>query len=270
MNLGALIGLVFGFVILGAAAAIGAADAGVSIGLLADPMSLAIVVGGAMAATAIAYPLPDLIGALGGFVKVFKGADFTMKDIVQDYVNLAEQARKGELAKALDETPEHMPFRLGFIKDGIRMISDGMSKEDIRTILENQEQYRAIREVKAANAMGKLGEYAPSFGMIGTLFGLIFMLGGMAVPPPPGVDPTAKLIGAMAIALITTLYGALFAFFFFLPFSDYMKYINEEKKVESAMGLEGAMLLFDKVHPLIVRDRLNAFLIRKDRLSDEA
>ena len=270
MNLGALIGLVLGFVILGAAAAIGAGDAGVSVGLLADPMSLAIVVGGAMAATAIAFPLPDLIGALGGFAKVFKGSDFTMKDIVQDYVNLAEQARKGELAKALDEAPEHMPFRLGFIKDGIRMIADGMSKEDIRTILENQEQYRAIREVKAANAMGKLGEYAPSFGMIGTLFGLIFMLGGMAVPPPPGVDPTAKLIGAMAIALITTLYGALFAFFFFLPFSDYMKYQNEEKKVESAMGLEGAMLLFDKVHPLIVRDRLNAFLVRKDRLSDEA
>jgi chemotaxis protein MotA len=132
MNIGALIGLVFGFVILGAAAAIGAADAGVSIGLLADPMSLAIVVGGAMAATAIAFPLPDLIGALGGFAKVFKGADFTAKDIVQDYVNLAEQARKGELGKALDETPEHMPFRLGFIKDGIRMIADGMSKEDIR------------------------------------------------------------------------------------------------------------------------------------------
>ena len=171
-----------------------------------------------MAATAIAFPLPDLIGALGGFVKVFKGADFTMKDIVQDYVNLAEQARKGELAKALDETPEHMPFRLGFIKDGVRMIADGMSKEDIRTILENQEQYRAIREVKAANAMGKLGEYAPSFGMIGTLFGLIFMLGGMAVPPPPGVDPTAKLIGAMAIALITTLYGRYLHFSSFYHF----------------------------------------------------
>jgi len=248
MNLGALIGLVLGFVILGSAAAIGAADAGVKVGLLMDGMSLAIVVGGAMAATAIAFPLPDLIGALGGFAKVFKGKDFTMKDIVQDYVNLAELARKGELAKALDEAPEHMPFRLGFIKDGIRMIADGMSKEDIRTILENQEQYRA---------------------MIGTLFGLVFMLGGMAVPAPPGVDPTAKLLAAMAIALITTLYGALFAFFFFLPFSDYMKYQNEEKKVESAMGLEGAMLLFDKVHPLIVRDRLNAFLIRKERLSDE-
>ena len=53
------------------------------------------------------------------------------------------------------------------------------------------------------------------------------MLAGMGVPPPPGVDPTAKLIGSMAIALINTLYGALFAFFFFLPFSDHLKYLNK-------------------------------------------
>ena len=269
MNLGAVIGLVLGLGILLTAAIMGSADTG-GMGSLWDGISLAIVVGGAVAATCIAYPLEDVIAAFAGFPKVFGTQGFTLKDVVQDYVGLAELARKGELAKALDEKPDHMPFRLGGIKDACRMISDGMSKEDIRTIIENKEQYRALREIKAANALAKMGEYAPSFGMIGTLFGLVFMLGGMAVPAPPGVDPTAKLLAAMAIALITTLYGALFAFFFFLPFSDYMKYVNEEKKVESAMGLEGAMLLFDKIHPLIVRDRLNAFLIRKDRLSDEA
>ena len=268
MNIGALVGLILGFGVLGYAAITGSATTG-GMGSLWDLTSLLIVVGGAMAATCIAFPLPDFIAALSGFPKVFKGAGFTLTDVVQDYVNLAEQARKGELAKALEETPEHMPFRLGFIKDGIRMIADGMSKDDIRIILENQEQFRAIREVKAANALAKMGEYAPSFGMIGTLFGLIFMLGGMAMPTPPGVDPTAALISNMAIALITTLYGALFAFFFYLPFSDYLKYVNDEKKVESALGLEGAMLLYDKVHPIIVRERLNAFLQRKDRLSDE-
>ena len=63
-----------------------------------------------------------------------------------------------------------------------------MGKEDIRMMLENKEQYRALREIKAANALAKMGEYAPSFGMIGTLFGLIFMLAGMALPPVPGVD----------------------------------------------------------------------------------
>ena len=127
----------------------------------------------------------------------------------------------------------------------------------------------SIREIKAANAMSKMGEYDPSFGMIGTLFGLIFMLGGMVVPQPPGTDPTAKLIGSMAVALITTLYGALFAFFIFIPFSDYLKYVNEEKKVESALQLSGTLMLLDKTHPIIVRERLNAFLSRKDRFTDD-
>jgi chemotaxis protein MotA len=268
MNLGALIGLVTGLVILLTAAITGSADTG-GMGSLWDGISLAIVVGGAFAATCIAYPLEDVIAALSGFPKVFGTQGFTLKDVVQDYVGLAELARKGELAKALDEKPDHMAFRLGMIKDTCRMISDGMSKEDIRTIKENNEQYRALRDIKAANALAKMGEYAPSFGMIGTLFGLIFMLGGMAMPPAPGVDPTAALISNMAIALITTLYGALFAFFFFLPFSDHLKYVNDDKKVESALHLEAAMLLYDKVHPIMVQERLNAFLARKDRFTDE-
>ena len=268
MNLGAVVGLVLGLGILLTAAIMGSADTG-GMGSLWDGISLAIVVGGAFAATCIAYPLSDVIAALGGFPKVFGTQGFTLKDVVQDYVGLAELARKGELAKALDEKPDHMPFRLGGIKDTCRMISDGMSKEDIRSIIENKEQYRALREIKRANALAKMGEYAPSFGMIGTLFGLIFMLGGMAMPPAPGVDPTAALISNMAIALITTLYGALFAFFFFLPFSDHLKYVNDDKKVESALHLEAAMLLCDKIHPIMVTERLNAFLPRKERFVDE-
>jgi chemotaxis protein MotA len=268
MNLGAIIGLVLGLVILLGAAFTGSAATG-GMGSLWDATSMAIVVGGAIAATCIAYPLQDVIAALSGFPKVFGAQGFTLKDVVQDYVGLAEMARKGELEKALDETPEHMPFRLGMIKDTCRMINDGMSKDDIRIIKENNEQFRALRDIKAANAMAKMGEYAPSFGMIGTLFGLIFMLAGMAMPPVPGVDPTAALISNMAIALITTLYGALFAFFFFLPFSDHLKYINDDKKVESALHLEAAMLLYDKVHPIMVQERLNAFLARKERFTDE-
>ena len=270
MNLGAIIGLVMGIGILLGSAIVGSATTG-GLGSLWDLVSLLIVVGGAFAATCIAFPLQDVIAAIGGFPKVFGTQGFTLADVVQDYVNLAESAKKGipDLEKTLDEKPEHMPFRLGGIKDGIRLICDGMSKEDIREILENKEQYRALREIKAANAIAKLGEYAPSFGMIGTLFGLIFMLAGMAMPPAPGVDPTAALISNMAIALITTLYGALFAFFFFLPFSDHLKYINDEKKVESALQLAGTMMLYDKVHPLIVKERLNAFLQRKDRFVDD-
>ena len=269
MNLGTVIGLILGLVLMGAASFLASVGANVPMSALVDPVSFLIVVGGSIAATAIAFPLEDVLAAFGGFGKVFGTQGFTFKDVVMDYVNLAEQARKGELAKAIEETPEHMPFRLGSIKDGLQMIVDGYSRDDIREILENKEEYRSVREIKKANAMAKMGEYAPAFGMIGTLIGLVFMLGSMANPPEPGVDPAAKLGGSMAVALITTLYGAFFAFFFFGPFSDQLKYENEDKKIESAIHLEGILLLHAKTHPIMVRDKLNAFLARKDRLSDE-
>ena len=114
MNLGAVIGLVLGLGILLTAAFLGSMETG-GMGSLWDGISLAIVVGGAIAATCIAYPLEDVISAFAGFPKVFGTQGFTLKDVVQDYVGLAELARKGELAKALDEKPDHMPFRLGGI-----------------------------------------------------------------------------------------------------------------------------------------------------------
>ena len=269
MNLGAVIGITTGLGILAVASILSSSGAGVPITMLGDIVSFLIVVGGTLSATSIAFPLEDVIGAIKGFGKVFGTQGFTYKDVVMDYVNLAEVARKGELTKALDGVPEHMPFRLGSIKDGMSMIIDGYSQNDMREIMENKEEYRSLREIKRADALQKMGDYAPSFGMIGTLIGLVFMLGGMGQPTPAGVDPAAQLASSMAVALITTLYGSLFAFLFFIPFADHLKYINEWKKVESALHIEGSLMLAKKIHPIMVRDKLNAFLARKDRLTNE-
>ena len=111
------------------------------------------------------------------------------------------------------------------------------------------------------------------FGMVGTLIGLVFMLRGMGQEPPPGVDvdPQAQMGKSMAVALITTLYGALFANFLFLPFADKLKGKNEDKKVQSALMTEGILLIAEKAHPLQVREKLNAYLPPKMRkkLEDE-
>ena len=73
----------------------------------------------------------------------------------------------------------------------------------------------------------------------------------------------------MAVALITTLYGALFSNFIFLPFSDKLKGKSEGKKVESALILAGVMLINDKTHPFLIRDQLNAFLDSSERVKEE-
>jgi chemotaxis protein MotA len=269
MNLATLIGLVLGIVLIGYASMLSASTAGLGLGALWDLVSLLIVVGGALAATAVAFKLSEVLSIIKSMGRIFADDAYTMKDVVVDFISLSESQRKGELGKALEGVPESMPFRLKVVSIGCQYVADGYKKEDIRDILENMEEYRAIREGQQANVMKTLGVYTPAFGMVGTLIGLVFMLGGMALPPEPGVDPAAKLGGSMAVALITTLYGALFSNFIFLPFADKLKGKSEGKKVESAMILEGVMLIFDKTHPMLVRDKLNAFLDSPDRIKEE-
>ena len=269
MNLATLIGLVLGIALIGGAAFISASASGLSLMSLYDTVSLLIVVGGALAATAVAFKFSELMTLIKSMKRIFADDEYTKTDIVLDFMVLAGAQRKGELAKALESPPETMPFRLKTAEAGCQYIADGKKKEEIRTILENMEEYRAIREGQQANVMKTLGVYTPAFGMVGTLIGLVFMLAGMAQPPEPGVDPAAKLGGAMSVALITTLYGALFANFIFLPFADKLKGKSEGKKVESALILAGVMLINDKVHPFLVRDQLNAFLDSSERVKEE-
>jgi len=269
MNLGTIIGLVLGIGLLGYAALLAAGDMG--LGKLWDTVSMLVVLGGAISATAIAFKFDEVLSILKSFSRIFSDDPFTLKDIVMDAINLAGEARKGpqDLAKALEGVPETMPFRVKMLGQGAQFIADGMKKDDIIKILETQEEYRAIRYGQRVNVMKTMGVYTPAFGMIGTLIGLVFMLAGMAVPPPPGVDPAAALGASMAVALITTLYGALFANFFFLPFADKLNGINQAQKVESELCIAAVSLLADKAHPLTVRDNLNAFLDRPDRILDE-
>ena len=110
--------------------------------------------------------------------------------------------------------------------------------------------------------MKTLGTYAPAFGMIGTLIGLIFMLAGMG----SGGDDIG---GAMAVALITTLYGAFAANFLFLPFADKLKGKNEAKKVEDSLIAAGVIMIALKKHPIEIRDSLNAYLPPALRAKEE-
>ena len=275
MNLGTLIGLVLGTGLIGTAAYLSSAATGVSLMALVDVVSLLIVVGGSIAATAIAFKMKDVIRLFGLLKMIFKDEGVTLGDVVDDLCDLAEANRRGrkELEAALSSNPQGMNFRMHMVKDGCELILGGTRIEDIETIMENMEAYREQRETQEMNVMKSLGVYAPAFGMVGTLIGLVFMLRGMGQPPPPGmdVDPQAQMGKSMAVALITTLYGALFANFLFLPFADKLKGKNDDKKVQSALMTEGILLIAEKAHPLQVREKLNAYLPPKMRkkLEDE-
>ena len=269
MNLATIIGFVLGLGLMSYASYAAAADAGLSIMKLWSGISLLIVVGGALAATAIAFKLSEVLSIFKNIKRLISDNPYSSADIVKDFISLAESHKKGELQKALESPPESMAFRLHTSQIGCDYVAGGYKKDVIEDILKNMEENRAIREERQASVMKTMGEYTPAFGMIGTLIGLVLMLAGMGGEAAPGVNPAAQLGKSMAIALITTLYGSVFANFMFLPFAAKLEGISQNKEVESSLILEGVKLLYDKTHPILMRDKLNAFLDSKDRILDE-
>ena len=141
MNLGTLIGLVLGTGLIGTAAYLSSAATGVSLMALVDIVSLLIVVGGSIAATAIAFKMKDVIRLFGLLKMIFKDDGFTLGDVVDDLCDLAAAQRSGrkEFEAALQGSPQNMKFRLHMVNDGAELILGGTKQEDVESIMENME-----------------------------------------------------------------------------------------------------------------------------------
>ena len=154
---------------------------------------------GMLASVMVAFPMYH-VAALGKAIgAVLKPADDKMGPLVDEACEVAEQARKGpaDLEKAVDSIKTY------FFKDGVQMVVDGYSLEEVTDILETRIEYREKREKVQTDMLKAMGDLSPAWGMVGTLIGLVLMLAGFG-----GEGGADNLGGGMAAALITTLYGA--------------------------------------------------------------
>ena len=133
-----------------------------------------------------------------------------------------------------------------------------MKYEDIKQILFKREEFRKNRESHESDLMKTLGTFSPAFGMVGTLIGLVFMLFNM------GGDPSA-MGPAMAVALVTTFYGSVLANLVFIPFSEKLELRNKENADAHQLMIEGVLLIWQKRHPLDVKDLLTAHISPDER-----
>jgi len=267
MDFATIIGLLFG------SGLIGYAVFGVSkvlpngVMTFVDAQSLMIVLGGTIAATAMAFPVKEVLSLLTNLRAVFKGEKNYDRETLKELVELAGVARKGtaDLEKAV---PDIKDF---FLKDGVQMIVDGLPEEDIRSIMETRVMNRELREDAEANVFKTMGIFSPAFGMVGTLVGLVAMLFAMGAPSTGGGsdDPAAKLGQSMGIALITTFYGALFANLFFLPVAAKLRSRIDKRNITQNMIIDGIVMLKVKKHPILVREFLNSYLAPRDRVYED-
>jgi chemotaxis protein MotA len=216
--------------------------------------SATMVVGGALAASFISYELRYVILALKGIPRVI-GSPTISRNLLKSEVGRVIRwgyavqksglpAIEGDAAKLKKTDP--------FLSFGIEMVVSGYSGEEIRDILSTTIESSYGRNMVPAKICGKIGGLCPAFGMVGTLVGLVIMLGNLSDP--------SSLGPALSIALITTLYGVLFAQLLFTPVSEKMTQREQIVRFRNFLVAEGLVLLAEKKPPRYIQDRMNSFL----------
>ena len=251
MDIATLIGIVVGLGAIGGSIFLAAAEAGASTAGFVSPASFAIVFGGMLASVSVAFPLSDVLKLGAAMGAVLKGGEIKLGSVVDEAVEAAEVGRKGaaDLEKHVDAIKNF------FFRDGVQMVVDGYSLDELTEILETRIEYREIREKTQASLFKSMGVMSPAWGMVGTLIGLVIMLSGFG-----GEGGADSLCPCMSAALITTFYGAVFANLFFLPMADKINVRITANTTLQALMVEAARLIHQKKHPLIVREKLNSFI----------
>jgi chemotaxis protein MotA len=260
MDIATLVGIILGLVSIIGGIFLAASAANAGMGGFISPSSFAIVFGGMIASVSVAFPLSDVLKLGSAIGAVFKGGEVKLGAVVDDAIETAEVGRKGvaELEKSVES------INNPFFRDGVQMVVDGYSLDELTEILETRIEYREIREKTQAGLFKSMGTMAPAWGMIGTLIGLVIMLSGF------GGEGGADALGpGMSAALITTFYGAVFANLFFLPMSEKLNTRMSFTSTLQAMLIEAARLIHQKKHPLIVREKLNSFIPPKEWKKEE-
>ncbi len=249
MDIATIIGILLGFMVI-TSAVVSSSGWQIFIHL----PSMAITIGGMLCATLIHFSLPQFLGIFSVIKKTIVTKIPSQKELIQKMVNFAAiNRRDGALALEPEIANLSDPF---FVK-GLQMLVDGQDSESIRDLLEPEIQHLQERHYKGKKILEFMGAAAPAFGMIGTLIGLIQMLRTLESPESIG--------RGMAVALLTTFYGALTANLIFLPLAGKLGIYSKEETTAMEMIAEGLCAIAQGDNPTIVRERIQAFVSQNRR-----
>ncbi|WP_028586722.1 motility protein A [Desulfocurvus vexinensis] len=249
MDIVTLLGSILGFVLV-----IGAMAMGGDLSLFYNGPGLLIVVGGTFAAICVTFPLKDVIDSHMGALSMFAKKKGKVEDVVNIMVRIAEISRREGLI-ALENIQTENPI----LKKACQLIADNADPMLIRDTLTIEIGTMKRRHNISIEVFQKLAGYAPAFGMIGTLIGLVQMLSNLS-------DPTS-LGPAMAVAILTTFYGTIMANLIFLPFAGKMRARTSQEELHLQIIFEGAKSILENNNPRLVYEKLSSFEPPKERKS---
>lgn len=251
MDLATLVGLIGAFGVV-----IASMMAGGSASMFVNTPSLLIVIVGTLFVVLMKFSLGQFLGAAKVAVKAFSFKNPKPEDLIEEVVALADEARKGGLLSL-----EGKEVSTDFLGNGIQLLVDGHEGDVVRDVL-TKDMYKTIeRHEWGAKIFTAIGEVGPAMGMIGTLVGLVAMLSNM--DDPKSIGP------AMAVALLTTLYGAMLANMFALPVADKLTLRRKEEGATKSLIIDGLIAIQAGQNPRVISTALKAYLPESKRADDE-
>ncbi|APB74053.1 flagellar motor protein [Paenibacillus peoriae] len=224
-------------------------------GLLQGTSAL-IVFGGTFAAVVISYPASKLKTIPTALRMAFSREDNPTKQYIEDLVSMAATSRRSGVL-ALERTSSEHPN--AFLREGLQLVIDGTEQEQIKQILELELDAIEHKHEGYAKIFESAGGYAPTMGIIGTVMGLIHVLGSLT-------EPTA-LGPSIAVAFIATLYGVASANLIFLPIASKIRAASESEIITMDLLLQGILAIQNGENPKLVRKKLE-FFIRSEQNID--
>jgi len=269
-DLGTLIGLLAGLGII----LIGIIQSGGKLYWFFNLNSLLIVLGGTFAATMVNLPLRAVSNIFNVLQNVFRGEDYDYIGIIEEIVQKAQKARKDGLLSLEADLPT---MRDGFFKNGIELAINERESSRLRTFLNLEMNNISSRHVAGQEMFLYMASYAPAFGMLGTVLGLIIMMNnfssggdGMDITASYDVaDRFADLLSGMGLALITTFYGVFMANMIFLPIGGKLKRRSENEMMLKSIVVEGIISIHAREHPILIKEKLMTFAPSQFRYNTE-
>ncbi len=216
--------------------------------------SVLIVIGGTLGATFVNYTFSEVF-------QVFKTLKYAFFTNTEDYfekiayiINLSIQARKNGILSLESEVAN---IEDPFLKRGVMLVVDGAKDETIKEILTNELYFSSERHKFGYEVLNSMGVYSPAMGLIGTLIGLVQMLQNLN--DPRNIGPS------MAVALLTTFYGAILANLVFLPLSGKLKRKSQKELLFREVCIEGIVGISKGENPRILESRLLSFFREKEK-----
>lgn len=251
MDLATLIGLLGAFAVVLTSIFVGGSPAA-----FVDLPSVLIVLGGTSLVTMMKFSLRQFAGAASVAIHAFLHRPSAPEELIGTAVQLAKTARQGGLLALEDtEVPDE------FMKTGLNLVIDGHPGDVVRSMLSKDLHHTLQRHAQGRAIFKAIGDVAPAMGMIGTLIGLVQMLGNMNDP---------KQIGpAMAIALLTTLYGALLANLFALPIADKLAARSREEHYRKSLIIDALLAIQSGQNPRVIENMLETYLPKSKRQQEE-